>query len=289
MSPLLRADFDVVPLDTPDTACFAAVVMRAPEAASDKLADVLKVLTASSSSTSSSSSPNMPASWKTPSRAPPLAGTIMEWICMQHPPLPAPAPEINEGDVDSSGGGGRNRSYSTGGGGSVFPTSRPPYPGQRHPGLHILKPISHLFVRMAATHGRDGLVSTPEHLHNAVLYMAGGWVPFNPAFLGYLRALCLHDLRADLVKHGIAAVSWAMRNGHVVGVQTRVVETWSPQEIVYPTSGRVLAYVRGEGFMRVAAEVERTMKGRVKIEWESAKEIWGYSLDPETRARASGA
>ncbi|KAJ1561259.1 hypothetical protein HK405_004465, partial [Cladochytrium tenue] len=59
-----------------------------------------------------------------------------------------------------------------------------------------------------------------------------------------------------------------------------------PQEILYPTSARTAAYLHSAAYRALADDCEAAFAGRLRIDWASARELWQYSLDPDTRAAA---
>ncbi|KAJ3189068.1 hypothetical protein HK101_008960, partial [Irineochytrium annulatum] len=172
--------------------------------------------------------------------------TVMEWTCMQNPR------------------------------GKWQPT-RPPCPGQKFPSLGVARWFTSSVQAVAERKGRDGLVNTPEHLNNALLYHEAGYRFVSPAFEGYVLAL-VGALGKDLKDHGIAAVAWALRNGHVVDEGGRV-EVWRPQEMLLPLSEGMSAYFSGQEYKALVEEFKLHFgKRKMKIRWDEAVEIWQYSV-----------
>ncbi|KAJ1564225.1 hypothetical protein HK405_015481 [Cladochytrium tenue] len=186
------------PAATPDAVFFAHLLRQHPDdaAPSRRKASSRFSSPASTAATAASHPPAPPHAapivHSGASTAPPLSATVVEWLCMQTPSTAAASPVTL----------------------ARFPPGRPPCPGQRHPGLHVAGAVGHVMIHLAVANGRDTLVNVPEHAHNALMYMAGGYVAASPAFQGYVRAVA-RDLEDDLRVHGLAAVSWAFRNGHV--------------------------------------------------------------------------
>ncbi|KAJ3316179.1 hypothetical protein HDU76_002021 [Blyttiomyces sp. JEL0837] len=153
---------------------------------------------------------------------------------------------------------------------------RPRCPGQHYPGLRVARHLLDELVHMASKNNRDALVSVPEYFHNAIFYAAGGWRFIDPSFEGYFAAL-VGDLRADIEKHGIAAVSWCLRNGHVKDGEG-VVEVWSPLEQFFPVSGRMKGVFESLEYERLFMRSFERFRGRVRCFWEEGRECWRYSV-----------
>ncbi|KAI8849349.1 hypothetical protein BC829DRAFT_432558 [Chytridium lagenaria] len=193
----------------------------------------------------------------TPSTAPPIKSfldfhfpspssvTIIEWTCMQNPR-------------------------------GTWKLDRPPCPGQKYPGLGIGKAFSEGLINLAKQHKRDALVTVPEHVHNAVFYWVSGYRFLEPGFEGYFQALC-EDLRQDIETHGIAAVSWAFHNGHVMD-KDGIIEIWHPLEQAIPTSSLFKTYFAHADYNRIVEDSRLSFRNRLHIDWEKATEIHQYSV-----------
>ncbi|ORX44353.1 hypothetical protein BCR36DRAFT_359867 [Piromyces finnis] len=175
--------------------------------------------------------------------------TEIEWVCMQNPR-------------------------------GTFTTKRPQCPGQRFPGLKMGRKISNLMISLAKLKDRDGLCDTPEHFHNAAIYSQKGYMFINPAFHGYFVSL-LFDLNKDMREHGLAAVSWAFKLGHVINRKTQKPEFWHPEEQIYPTSDRLNKYFISDQYLALVDHYRKVHLGRVYIDWEEAKECLAYSIKAE--------
>jgi len=175
--------------------------------------------------------------------------TEIEWVCMQNPR-------------------------------GTFTTKRPQCPGQRFPGLKMGRKISNLMISLAKLKGRDGLCDTPEHFHNAAIYSQKGYMFINPAFHGYFVSL-LFDLNKDMREHGLAAVSWAFKLGHVINRRTKKPEFWHPEEQIYPTSDRLHKYFISDQYLALVEHYRKIHLGRVYIDWNEAKECLAYSIKIE--------
>jgi hypothetical protein len=111
-----------------------------------------------------------------------------------------------------------------------FTPERPRLPGQRHPGLGLVRPLITRVLHWATQWGKDGLLTLPEYYHNAVIYSAI-FKFIDPVRQGRFEAL-QRDLRLIHVAQASAAVE-----------QRRVVEEpwgaplqWEPGEMITPLS-----------------------------------------------------
>ncbi|KAI9332203.1 hypothetical protein BDR26DRAFT_869467 [Obelidium mucronatum] len=172
-----------------------------------------------------------------------MSVTIVEWLALQNPLL-------------------------------QFSPSRPRLPGQHHPGLGVARQVTTMLVHMCQEKDRDCLVSSPEYFHNAVIYRLNGWRFLNPAFEGYLIAL-MDDLKSDIEEKGLAAVSWAFQNCHVVD-DAGVVEVWQMHEQYLPVSSRMKAYADSFEYTRLVEKFAQRYRGKLHIDWENAKDLEQY-------------
>ncbi|KAJ3115778.1 hypothetical protein HDU96_011126 [Phlyctochytrium bullatum] len=220
--------------------------------------------------------------------------TVLEWTCMQNPlvrfvePPPGPTGAATPEPAATASGPAIRAS----------PAHRFAFPGQRYPGLGVAREFQRCMTKLvrtplppgaqgsADTPPREGLMSVPDHWHLAWMYQATGHKFVNPAFAGYFDALA-EDLAGDLQEHGIAAVSWAFHNGHVVDAEGTV-EVWQPQDLVYPTAARTETYFGTEAYGEIRREFFARYRGRVRVDWENAREIWRFSSEREGLVKRFG-
>ncbi|OZJ06322.1 hypothetical protein BZG36_00701 [Bifiguratus adelaidae] len=164
--------------------------------------------------------------------------TIIEWLCMQDP----------------------KRS---------FKEDRPRLPGQNWPGLRVGRQMSSLLIDLAIEHGRDALCNVPEHWNNAYLYNLRGYRFLNPAFQGFFESI-VDELKADLDNYGLAAVSWAFKNGHVYDSEGSMIN-WSPEDQIYPTSKTLRHYIASRSY-RDMYNAFRQLSYGVRVDWDAARE-----------------
>jgi len=139
-------------------------------------------------------------------------------------------------------------------------------------------------ISLSKLRGRDGLCDTPEHFHNAAIYSQKGYMFINPAFHGYFVSL-LYDLNKDMREHGLAAVSWAFKLGHVINRKTRKPEFWHPEEQIYPTSDRLHKYFISDQYLALVEHYRNVHLGRVYIDWNEARECLAYSIKADAIQR----
>jgi len=129
-----------------------------------------------------------------------------------------------------------------------FTTERPRLPGQKHPGLGVLREVIALLVLACDRLQLDGLVVVPSHYHVAIKSRKA--LRFlNPADEGLYRALqqTLRDL-------SLAAATEALAAGRVVDARTEKPFAWSPVPMVFPASERFRELMESEAYEREAAE-----------------------------------
>ncbi len=120
-----------------------------------------------------------------------------------------------------------------------FSEKRLRLPGQDYPGLGIgERVLEMLYITVDRLH-LDGLVTTAEHFHNAVLY--GREMKYvDPRYEGQLKAL--EDLLLDREDLSLAEASWAMEWGYVLDVDDSVVR-WRGEAMVRAKEPTLTAYV----------------------------------------------
>lgn len=132
-----------------------------------------------------------------------------------------------------------------------FAGDRPPLPGQRHPGLGLLREVTALLVLICDRLGLDGLVFVPSHFHLAA--QSEDALRFlDPAAEGRFRAL-----RAALESLPLAEATRAMAAGRVVDADTGEPFEWQPAPMVMPVSDRLKKRVESPDYeARAAAAAE---------------------------------
>ncbi len=117
-----------------------------------------------------------------------------------------------------------------------FAPTRPPLPGQIHPGLRMGRKIVGIFVNMALRLKTDGLLNIPEHYHNAVFY-SKHFRYFNPFTEGQFLAM-----QRDLRTVGLFKAAWAVELNCVIEKNSGKIWNWFTDEQVLAVSDRLAGY-----------------------------------------------
>lgn len=121
-----------------------------------------------------------------------------------------------------------------------FPPDRPPLPGQKHPGLGLLREVIALMVLACDRLGLDGIVFTPAHFHVAA--QSERFVDFlQPEDRARFRAL-----RQALAGLPLSEASRALAEGRVIDPASGKPITWEPAPMLIPVSERMKKRVAAE-------------------------------------------
>jgi hypothetical protein len=117
-----------------------------------------------------------------------------------------------------------------------FTAERPPLPGQKHPGLGLLRETMAAMVLVCDRLGLDGIGVTASHFHPAAQGLGDRRLldpsdePLFAALLDAVRGLPL------------AAACRAVEEGGLVDQETGQPFVWRPLSLVYPVSERLKAH-----------------------------------------------
>jgi len=133
----------------------------------------------------------------------------------------------------------------------AFVLGRPPLPGQRYPGLGLLRDVTAMLLVMCERLELDGLTFLPAHFHMAEIAreVAVFWDPADAARHAAVRA-ALQGLR-------LVEMDRAVRRGEVVEAATGRPYAFTPARMVIPVSERLRAEPRVAA-SRAAASDPRT-------------------------------
>lgn len=135
---------------------------------------------------------------------------------------------------------------------SSFEMSRPLLPGQKHPGLGLLRDTAAVLYVVCERLGLDGLAFTPSHFHMASLAQPQGVFPdpvSQARFEAFQRAT--RGLR-------FGEASRAVDGGRIRDTASGAPAVWIPDLMILPVSPALKEHVASPGFRRsVAAEAER--------------------------------
>jgi hypothetical protein len=128
-----------------------------------------------------------------------------------------------------------------------FSPRRPQLPGQKHPGLGLLRDIMGWLMVVCERHALDGIFFTTVHYHIAV--QSRRLVkPLRAADLGNIRAFS-----SALSGLTLAEAATAVAEGRVVDEATGQPAMWQPVPTVVPVSERLKALVTGPEYEEAAA------------------------------------
>jgi hypothetical protein len=149
-----------------------------------------------------------------------------------------------------------------------FTPERPRLPDQRYPGLGIGRTVGDLLEELAREHQCDGLLSFPQHYHNAVIY-GRRYVFFHPSRQGVHEAMV-----SQLRDRTLAECSYAIDAGFLVDERREKKMSWETSEMIRPLSRRLTEMVQSRAWRR---EVRAARKAhRWRIDWqEYDKKVMG--------------
>ncbi len=125
---------------------------------------------------------------------------------------------------------------------SSFEMNRPLLPGQKHPGLGLLRETTAVFIVLAERLDLDGLIFTPSHYHLAAMARPLGWCP-DPEGEGRHRAVAslLEGMRPR-------EATQVLESGGVWDDASGEVFRWRPNQVIIPVSRRMKEYFASAQF-----------------------------------------
>lgn len=155
-----------------------------------------------------------------------------------------------------------------------FTPERPRLPGQEAPGLGLGEQVFELLCRATERLKLDGMVSTAEYFHNAVLYVS--LMPFlDPRCAGELQAL----MRVLLLREqlNLAQASWAVHWGLVTDLRRSRPFRWHGELQVWPRSPTLKAYLDSDAYFRRVGEA--TVESDYELDRRAFDERWQLERD----------
>ena len=135
-----------------------------------------------------------------------------------------------------------------------WPSSRPPLPGQRYPGLGVGSQVLEMLRNVCHRLQLAGIVTTPSYFHNAVFY-SSEFLHIDPYFQGTFLALCrdLIPQTSNQVAHASWALHWKMvlnskREKKPIG--------WTQKPMLDPIDDRTRTFFESEDYRK---EVQRAL------------------------------
>lgn len=138
-----------------------------------------------------------------------------------------------------------------------FPTGERALPGQRHPGLGLLREILSWLLEVGGSLSLDGIYFTPSHYHVAVLSRKLARF-LHPEHEGRMRAL-----QAAMAHLPLAEAAWALEEGRVLDDRGELA-AWEPHPMVLPASERLRRQVGGPEYEGAANETARRLRFRLR-------------------------
>jgi len=132
-----------------------------------------------------------------------------------------------------------------------FSKERPALPGQRHPGMGLLREVVSLLALVCQDLELDGLVFTPSHYHIAAqterLFQ----------FVDPTEEARFLDLKDALRERSLQEAARAIAGGELVDTSTQEVFHWEPRPMLLATSHKLRHRLRREHFKRRVARARR--------------------------------
>jgi acetoin utilization deacetylase AcuC-like enzyme len=133
---------------------------------------------------------------------------------------------------------------------SRFELSEKLLPGQKHPGLGLLRDTAAVLVVVAERLGLDGLVYTPSQYHLARLGVDLAWC-LDPGDQGRFQAV--QDVLAGL---RLREAAEAINTGKIVDEKTNEMWNWVPVQQVIPVSSSMKTYFKSQDYRATADRIK---------------------------------
>lgn len=138
-----------------------------------------------------------------------------------------------------------------------FTPDRPKLPGQKYPGLGIMRTCMMAILDLARQTGKEAVINIPEYYHNAILYQSDFHF-YSAAVQG--RFLALQKLLTGM---NLADASAAVTSGRVFDeVQDRTF-VWKPHEQILGLAPRIVEYFQSAQYQSKVAEVRDACRFRL--------------------------
>jgi len=145
----------------------------------------------------------------------------------------------------------------------VFGARQQSLPGQKHPGLGLLRDVTAWLVVLCGELGLDGLMYAP----------AGYFVAtFGSRFIDPARQARLESMRRALAGLRLVEASRAVEEGRVVNAATGETVPWEPAPMVIPVSPRLRERVEGPEYEAALESALASLSYRLRLPGESDAE-----------------
>ncbi|HJZ10771.1 MAG TPA: hypothetical protein VJ521_01390, partial [Acidobacteriota bacterium] len=127
---------------------------------------------------------------------------------------------------------------------------RPQLPGQKYPGLGIMRISMTAIIDLAKQIGKEAVINIPEYYHNAVLYH-----PAFRFFSAYVegRFLALMNFLQHL---NLAQASHVVTSEKVLYAKDRLPFIWKPHEQLLGLVPKISDYFKAEIYLRKTEEAK---------------------------------
>ncbi|MBN2160857.1 MAG: hypothetical protein JW807_15820 [Spirochaetes bacterium] len=141
-----------------------------------------------------------------------------------------------------------------------FGRDKPQLPGQRKPGLGILKYCFEMMYIVAREIIKDGFLDIPDHMHGAIMY-SKKFKFFDPVHEGILRAMM-----RDLGKYSLADISWGIITRTIIEEYKNQPQEYAPSEQIFYVSDRMRDYFRSKKYLSVYNKYYKRKRFRFEYE-----------------------
>jgi acetoin utilization deacetylase AcuC-like enzyme len=141
---------------------------------------------------------------------------------------------------------------------SRFELSRPLLPGQKYPGLGLLRDTAAVLIVLSERLKLDGLVFTPSHYHLAAISRPLAFSP-DPEVEGRFQAIRLAVAKLDL-----RSATIAVESGKVIDTTSGQIVAWEPSRLIIPVSGELKRTLSSQGFRDEVQRVSSSLHFRVE-------------------------
>ncbi|SHG37632.1 hypothetical protein SAMN02745221_00040 [Thermosyntropha lipolytica DSM 11003] len=142
----------------------------------------------------------------------------------------------------------------------TFTAERPQLPGQKSPGLGILKYCFKLLYNVSSQIFKDGYFDIPTHMHGAIMY-SKQFKFFDPVQEAMVRAIT-----RDLKEYSLADISWGIITGTIIDIAENKPAVYEPSEQVHYISERMAKYFHSPQYINTFQEHYHKKKYRLLYE-----------------------
>lgn len=139
-----------------------------------------------------------------------------------------------------------------------FSDERPRLPGQRHPGLGLLRPLLERLMQWGAHAGKQALLTLPEYYHNAVFYSA------RFKFLDPVRQGRFEALRRDTKLMQLSQASAVISQRRIVEEPWGAPLQWEPAEMIAPLDEPLRRCLESPEYVTAAARARDATRFRLR-------------------------